>query len=229
MPPLFVVKKASNSLSMVCGRGPRRHRGRSRAHGRSSSRPVLISNRRGRSSTSAIASEALRSRFRMTCCSWIAIAGDRREVVGELRLKDDAVSLQVVDDSATTSCVASFRSSVSSVNSLLPKSARNRAITSDGAVAIANRPPRGFARAVDVRRIGVQHPQARAGVGDDARERLIDLMRDRGGQGAQGRDSRRHGRARSGPCSGPPRRRSVSVTSWRAPMNSGRPATCSMT
>jgi hypothetical protein len=44
---------------------------------------------------STIASEALRSRLRITCWSWTPVAGDVREVVGELRLKHDLVSLKL--------------------------------------------------------------------------------------------------------------------------------------
>jgi hypothetical protein len=59
-----------------------------------------------------------------------------------------------------------------------------------GAVAVAKRPSCGLPRAVDVRRVEVEHPQARAGIGDDAGERLIDLVGDRGRQRAEGRDPR---------------------------------------
>ena len=81
-----------------------------------------------------------------------------------------------------TSRVTSFRSSGSSVNSLLLNRARRRVITSAARLPSRMVRRRGFARAIDVRRIGGQHPQAGAGVGDDARQRLVDLMGDRGGQ-----------------------------------------------
>jgi hypothetical protein len=68
------------------------------------------------------------------------------------------------------------------------------------AVAVADRAPRGLARAVDVRRIGGQHAQAGAGVGDDARQRLVDLVRDRGGQGPEGRDPGHVGELRPRPA-----------------------------
>ena len=55
-------------------------------------------------------------------------------------------------------------------------------------VAIANRAPRGFARAVDIWRIGGQHPQTGTGVGDDARQRLVDFVRDRRRQCSKARD-----------------------------------------
>ena len=98
-----------------------------------------------------------------------------------------------------TSRVASFRSSGSSVNSLLLNSARNLRNHIRGAVAIANRAPRRFARTVDVGRSGIQHPKARTGVGDDARERLVDLMGDRRCQCAQGRHPRHMRELGAGP------------------------------
>ena len=95
-----------------------------------SSRSVLISKCRGRSCTPTIASDAFRSRFRIDLLELDAVAGDQWEIVGELRLKNDPVSLKSLNDSAMTSRVASFRSSGSSVNSFLLNSARNRVITS---------------------------------------------------------------------------------------------------
>jgi hypothetical protein len=50
-----------------------------------------------------------------------------------------------------------------------------------GPVAIANRAPGRFPRALDVWGIGGKHPQAGAGIGDDSRERLVDFVRDRSG------------------------------------------------
>ena len=55
-------------------------------------------------------------------------------------------------------------------------------------VGIANRAPRGLARAVDIWRIGSQHPQTGTGVGDDARQRLVDFVRDRRRQCSKARD-----------------------------------------
>src|SRR5216683_4692470 len=63
--------------------------------------------------------------------------------------------------------------------------AKERTQSSDhlgGTVAIADRAPRGLARSSDIWRIGAQHSQTRAGVGNDARQGLIDFVRDRGGQ-----------------------------------------------
>jgi hypothetical protein len=48
----------------------------------------------------------------------------------------------------------------------------------------------------------IQHPEAGARVVDDARERLVDLMRDRGGQCIQRRRSRYVGKLRAGPVQG---------------------------
>ena len=52
-------------------------------------------------------------------------------------------------------------------------------------IAVTNRPPRRCLRTIDVRRICSQHTKASAGVGDDARQRLVDLMRNRSCQGAK--------------------------------------------
>jgi hypothetical protein len=47
-----------------------------------------------------------------------------------------------------------------------------------GAIPIANRASRRFARTLDVRGIAVQHTQACAGIRHDARQRLVNFMRD---------------------------------------------------
>ena len=117
------------------------------------------------------------------------IADDRRKVVGKFRAAESpGFSAVQLNDSAITSRVASFRSTGSIVGFLL---AEQRAQSRDHvgrAVAVANRAPRGFARAVDIGRIGGQHPQTGAGVGDDARQRLVDFVRDRRRQCAEARD-----------------------------------------
>ena len=90
-----------------------------------------------------------------------------------------------------------------------------------GPDAIANGPPRGFAGAVKIRRIGIQHPQAGAGIGDDARERLIDLVRDRRRQRSE---ARRPWPRSPVPIEPSPRASSetfgAAVTSWIAAMYS---------
>jgi hypothetical protein len=58
------------------------------------------------------------------------------------------------------------------------------------ALGVTNGAPRRLDRTLDVRRRGRQHPQTRVGVHDDGRERLIDLVRDRGGQRGEARDAR---------------------------------------
>ena len=138
----------------------------------------------------------------MTCWSWTRSPVIGREIVGELRLKNDAVPLKVAQRQRDD--LARGLVQIQRLERELPL-AEQRTQPRDhirGAVAIANGPPRGFARAVDVRRIGIQHPKARAGVGDDARERLVDLMSDRGGQRAQGRDPRHMRELGAGPVQG---------------------------
>ena len=58
------------------------------------------------------------------------------------------------------------------------------------AAAVANCTLSSFSRAVHVGRLSVQHSHTGAGVGDDARQRLIDLMRDRSRQSSQTHDPR---------------------------------------
>ena len=84
------------------------------------------------------------------------------------------------------------------VDSFLLNRARNRVITSD-----ARLPSRIVRRAVSRApstsgRIGVQHPQARARVGDDAGQRLVDFVRDRRRQNSEARDSGHVRELRSG-------------------------------
>ena len=116
------------------------------------------------------------------------IAGDGREVVGELRLNDHPVALKLAQrqrNHLSRGLVQIQRL----LGEFLP--AEQRTQPSDhirGAIAVAYGPPRGLARTVDVGRSGIQHSQACSGVGDDARERLVDFVRDRRGQ----RSERRH-------------------------------------
>src|SRR6185503_4160798 len=58
------------------------------------------------------------------------------------------------------------------------------------AMSIANGAARGFTRAVDVWRISVQHTHARTRVRDNARQRLIDFVRDRSCQSSETHGSR---------------------------------------
>ena len=98
-----------------------------------------------------------------------AIADDGREILGELQLKSDPVSLKVTqrqrdDFPRDLVQIQQFEREL-----LLAEQRTQSCDHIRRAVAIANGPPRGFARAVDVRRIGIQHPKARTGVSDDAR------------------------------------------------------------
>ena len=117
------------------------------------------------------------------------IARDRRKIVGKFRPQNHPVSLKFTQRQAQSPLVsASFRSTDSVVALFLAKSARNRVITSD-----ARLPSRIVRRAVSrapstFGGIGGQHPQTGAGVGDDARQRLVDFVRDRRRQCAEARD-----------------------------------------
>src|SRR4051812_48628243 len=91
------------------------------------------------------------------------------------------------NDKATTSCAAAFRSTISDAVVLLVKRARSRTITSDARLAsrivlcAVWRAPSTFRG---------QHAQARAGVRHDARQRLVQLMRDRCRELSHGHDAR---------------------------------------
>ena len=80
-----------------CSDGQRRYRcpAPSRARGRHSLARVLTSNCRGRSSTPIIASEALRSKIENDLLELDAIPGHLREILGELRLQNHALSLEI--------------------------------------------------------------------------------------------------------------------------------------
>ena len=138
----------------------------------------------------------------MTCWSWMRSPVIGREIVGELRLKNDPVSLKVAQRQRNDLSRGLVQIQRLERELLLAEQRTQPRDHLRGAVAIANRPPRRLTRTVDVRRIGIEHPQARTGVGDDARERLVDLMGDRGGQGAQGRDSRHMGELGAGLAQG---------------------------
>src|SRR6516225_6684746 len=90
-----------------------------------------------------------------------------------------------LSDSAMTSRVTSFRSTASIADSFLVNRARTRAITSEARLP-SRIVRRAVSRALDVRRVLGEHPQAGAGVSDDARERLVHFVRDGGGQSTEG-------------------------------------------
>src|SRR5262245_8658473 len=96
------------------------------------------------------------------------IAGDGREILGEFQLKNDAVSLQV----AQRQCHDLPRDLVQVYRFdrrfLLGEQGTHSRNHIRGTVAIADRPPCGFARARYVRRVRGEHPQTGTRVGDDA-------------------------------------------------------------
>ena len=102
----------------------------------------------------------------MTCCSWTRspVTGGRSSASSARTITRLRCSSR--NESAITSRAASFRSTGSIVASFLLNSARNRDDHIRRSVAVADRAPRRLARAVDVGRIGRQHPQTGAGVGD---------------------------------------------------------------
>src|SRR5918993_514529 len=104
------------------------------------------------------------------------IAGYVREAVSELRLKHDPVSLKVTSRQRydLLKCLVQIQRLEPEL--LLAEERTQPCNHLRRAPAIANGPPRRLARSLDVRRIGIQHPQARTGVRDDARKRLVDLM-----------------------------------------------------
>ncbi len=124
----------------------------------------------------------------MTCCSCtrLPITAGRLSANSVSRMtRCRWSSLRV---KARTSRVASLRSTHSLAPVLLAEERAQPRDDLGGPLAVADGPPRGFARAGDVGRIRGEHPQARARVGDDAGERLVDLVCDRRGQGSEGGD-----------------------------------------
>ncbi len=135
----------------------------------------------------------------MTSWSWISIASDGREVFGELELQNDPVPLKVTQRQRYDFPRDLVQIQQLECQLLVAEQGTKPCDHIRGAVAIANRPPRRFARALKIRRIGVQHPKACTGVGDDAREGLVDLMCDRRRKHSEGRDSCNLRKFRSGP------------------------------
>ena len=66
-----------------------------------------------------------------------------------------------------------------------------------GAVAVPDRTARRFKRTLDVRWIAGKHSEAGAGVGDDARQRLIDFVSNRRRKRPKAHDPRHMGELRS--------------------------------
>ena len=115
------------------------------------------------------------------------IATDDRQILGEFRMQDDAIPLKIGGrhrDDLPGGLVQ-----VQWLERELPLGEQRAQPRNHirGTVAIADRAARGFARTLDVRGSRIQHPKARTGIGNDAREGLIDLMGDRRRQRAQGR------------------------------------------
>ena len=119
-----------------------------------------------------------------------AISGHSRQIVGELRFEDDSASLQVArrqrDDFPC--CFVQIQRLDSEF--LLAEQCTQTRDHISGAVPVAKHSPRGLPRTLDVWRTRIQHPKAGARIRDDAGKRLIDLVRDRGSQRVERRDSR---------------------------------------
>ena len=183
----------------------------------------------GRSSTPLIASEALRTRFKMTCWSCTRSPVTRRGVILELGPEDDPAALQVSRQQRNHLPDGVIQIQDLGGDGLVAEERPQTRDNVGGPFAIADRPTSSLERATDVGRIGREQPYTGAGVGDDARQRLIDLVRNRGGQCSKTDDPGdlcelrpRHGRAPD-PTDG------ACVTSCIAPKHSRRSSGCART
>src|SRR6266436_3083110 len=118
-----------------------------------------------------------------------AIARDRREVVGKVHPHSDSLSLNFITRQRNQFSCGLIQIHRIGYGALFGKKRVQSRNHVRRTVAIADRSPCSFARAVDVWRVVGQQTQAGTGVGDDARERLIDLVRNRRRQRSKGRDA----------------------------------------
>ena len=97
-----------------------------------------------------------------------AIAGDLREIVGELRPKNHPVSVKITQRQRDDLSRGLVQIERLQREFLLAEQGTQSRDHIRRAIAIPNGPPRSLARALDVRRMGIQQAKARTGVGDDA-------------------------------------------------------------
>ena len=122
------------------------------------------------------------------------IARNERKTIGELRSQDHTIPLKIAQRQCND-----FSGCLIQIQWLRRKFlfAIQGAQSRDhipGTVAIANGPHRCFACTINIRRISIQPPKTNTRVGDEARERLVDLVGNRGGQCVQRRDPRHVGK-----------------------------------
>ena len=158
----------------------------------------MIVNSRGRSAISLIASIAFTIRLSSTCCSWTrspATAGQRRV---ELGAQDDLPAPQLVfrelDD------LADLAVDVEQLHArhLALREGADARNDLTGALAVGDDVVERRPRFLHVRRLGRQPARAGARVRHHRAQRLVDLVRDRGGQFAQRRQPRHVGKLRPG-------------------------------
>src|SRR5690349_4015174 len=130
------------------------------------------------------------------------IARDWREIVRQLRPQNHLTPLEIAQRQGNHLSRGLVQIEGLQREFLLTEQGTQSRDHIRGAVAIANDPPRCFARAGDVWRNNIQHPKTSTGVGDDSRKRLRDLMGDRGSQSVQCRDPRHEGKLGAGSVEG---------------------------
>jgi hypothetical protein len=104
------------------------------------------------------------------------ITPDRQQFLGKIGLNYDPVALELAHRQ---------RDHLSGYVIQIDRFERSALLTEErpqscdhfrSTIAVANCPSRGFPCSFQIRRIGMQHPKARFGAGDDTRQRLINFM-----------------------------------------------------
>ena len=127
-----------------------------------------------------------------------AVAGDERETLGELGMEDHVMSVQVARRQRNDLARGLVQIERFERELLLAEECAQPRNHVGGAIAVANRTSCGLACTGDIGRHAIQHSKARAGVGDDARERLVDLVSDRRRQCAERGHPRHMGKLGTG-------------------------------
>jgi hypothetical protein len=116
------------------------------------------------------------------------VAGNQGELLLELCLQHDPASLQLTQRQGEHLPAGLIQVYRFGRWILLAEEPAQPGDHVGGSVSITNRPASRFPSPLDVGGIGGQHSEAGTGIGDDAGQRLTDLVRYRSGQRAQGRD-----------------------------------------
>jgi hypothetical protein len=109
------------------------------------------------------------------------IADDRREVLGKLRPQNHPISLKIAQRQCNHFSRELVQIECLQREFLLAEERTQSRDYIGGAVGIANGSLHCFARTVHIPGISIQPPKRDTGIGEEARERLVDLVGDGGG------------------------------------------------